>query len=93
MHHLTPDLLAWAFHQLKPKAAPGVDGVTWEEYAVSLDANIEDLHRRVMRGGYRAKPSRRRYIPKPDGRQRPLGIAALEDKVVQRALAEVLNAI
>ena len=93
MHHLTPDLLAWAFHQLKPKAAPGVDGVTWDEYAASLDANIDDLHRRVMRGGYRAKPSRRQYIPKPDGRQRPLGIAALEDKVVQRALVEVLNAI
>ncbi|MFC7691833.1 group II intron reverse transcriptase/maturase [Paeniroseomonas aquatica] len=93
MHHITPDLLAWAFHQLKPQAAPGIDGVTWEEYAVSLDANIDDLHRRVMRGGYRAKPSRRRYIPKPDGRQRPLGIAALEDKVVQRAVVEVLNAI
>ena len=93
MHHITPDLLAWAYHRLKPKAAPGVDGVTWDEYAASLDANISDLHRRVIRGGYRAKPSRRRYIPKPDGRQRPLGIAALEDKVVQRALAEVLNAI
>jgi group II intron reverse transcriptase/maturase len=93
MHHITPDLMAWAFHQLKPKAAPGVDGVTWEEYAVSLDGNIEDLHRRVMRGGYRAKPSRRQYIPKPDGRQRPLGIAALEDKIVQRAMVEVLNAI
>lgn len=93
MHHMTPDLLAWAFQQLKPKAAPGVDGVTWEEYAVSLDGNIDDLHRRVMRGGYRAKPSRRQYIPKPDGRQRPLGIAALEDKIVQRAMVEVLNAI
>jgi retron-type reverse transcriptase len=65
MHHLTPDLLAWAFHQLKPKAAPGIDGVTWDEYAASLDANIGDLHRRVMRGGYRARPSRRQYIPKP----------------------------
>ena len=93
MHHLTPDLLAWAFHQLKPKAAPGVDGVTWEDYAVSLDGNIGDLHGRVMRGAYRAKPSRRQYIPKPDGRQRPLGIAALEDKIVQRAMVEVLNAI
>lgn len=72
---------------------PSPDGVTWDEYAVSLDANIEDLHRRVLRGRYRAKPSRRRYIPKPDGRQRPLGIAALEDKVVQRAVVEVLNAI
>lgn len=93
MHHLTPDLLAWAFQQLKPKAAPGVDGVTWEEYAGTLDANIGDLHDRVMRGTYRAKPSRREYIPKPDGRQRPLGIAALEDKIVQRAMVEVLNAI
>jgi retron-type reverse transcriptase len=93
MHHMTPDLLAWAFQQLKPKAAPGVDGVTWEQYAVALDGNIDDLHRRVMRGAYRAKPSRRQYIPKPDGRQRPLGIAALEDKIVQRAMVEVLNAI
>ena len=93
MHHMTPDLLAWAFQQLKPKAAPGVDGVTWEEYAGTLDANIGDLHDRVMRGTYRAKPSRRQYIPKPDGRQRPLGIAALEDKIVQRAMVEVLNAI
>ena len=93
MHHMTPDLLAWAFQQLKPKAAPGVDGVTWEEYAGTLDANIGDLHDRVMRGTYREKPSRRQYIPKPDGRQRPLGIAALEDKIVQRAMVEVLNAI
>ena len=93
MHHVTPELLAWAFHQLKARAAPGVDGVTWEEYAGALDGNIDDLHRRVMRGGYRAKPSRRQYIPKADGRQRPLGIAALEDKIVQRALVEVLNAI
>lgn len=93
MHHVTPELLAWAFYQLKAKAAPGVDGVTWEEYAGALDGNIDDLHRRVMRGGYRAKPSRRQYIPKADGRQRPLGIAALEDKIVQRALVEVLNAI
>jgi RNA-directed DNA polymerase len=82
MHHVTPELLAWAFHQLKARAAPGVDGVTWEEYAGALDGNIDDLHRRVMRGGYRAKPSRRQYIPKADGRQRPLGIAAREDKIV-----------
>ena len=93
MHHITLDLLAWAFQQLKPKAALGVDGVTWEEYAGTLDGNIDDLHGRVMRGSYRAKPSRRQYIPKPDGRQRPLGIAALEDKIVQRAIVEVLNAI
>ena len=93
MPHVTPELLAWAFHQLKARAAPGVDGVTWEEYAGALDGNIGDLHRRVMRGGYRAKPSRRQYIPKADGRQRPLSIAALKDKIVQRALVEVLNAI
>ena len=67
--------------------------MTWEAYAGALDGNIDDLHRRVMRGGYRAKPSRRQYIPKADGRQRPLGISALEDKIVQRALVEVLNAI
>jgi RNA-directed DNA polymerase len=70
-----------------------VDGETWTHYAADLDRNIEALHTRVQRGAYRAKPSRRAYIPKPDGRQRPLGIAALEDKVVQRAVAEVLNAI
>jgi group II intron reverse transcriptase/maturase len=93
MHHVTPALLAWAFQQLKPQAAPGIDGVTWDEYAAGLDANIDDLHSRVMRGAYQAKPSRRHYIPKPDGRKRPLGIAALEDKIVQRAVVEVLNAI
>lgn len=86
MHHITPDLMAWVFHQLKPKAAPGIDGVTGGEYAVSLDGNIENLHRRMMRGGYRAKSSRRQYIPKPDGRQRPHGIAALGDEIVQRAM-------
>src|SRR4029453_3303643 len=91
MHHLTPDLLAWAFHQVRAKAAPGIEGVTWEEYAASLDANIGDLHRRVMRGGYRAKPSRRQYIPKPAGRQRPPGISALAGKIVQRARAGVVR--
>jgi RNA-directed DNA polymerase len=67
--------------------------VTWEDYGHDLEARLEDLHGRVHRGAYRAQPSRRRYIPKPDGRQRPLGIAALEDKIVQRALVEVLNAV
>ena len=76
-----------------PKAAPGVDGVTWEAYGQDLEANLEDLHRRVHSGAYRASPSRRVYIPKADGRQRPLGIATLEDKIVQRAVVEVLNAI
>src|SRR5215213_6313044 len=90
-HHAGPAGLG--LPSARAEGLPGVDGVTWDEYAASLDANIGDLHRRVVRGGYRAKPSRRRYIPKPDGRQRPLGIAALEDKVIQRALAEVLNAI
>ena len=87
------DLLRIAFHQLKRRAAPGVDGITWHEYEADLEANLADLHGRVQRGAYRAKPSRRQYIPKPDGRQRPLGIAALEDKIVQRAVVEVLNAI
>ena len=78
---------------LRPKAAPGVDGVTWEDYGLDLEENLRDLHARVHRGAYRARPSRRVYIPKPDGRLRPLGVAALEDKILQRALVEVLNAI
>ena len=77
----------------KPGAAPGVDGVTWADYGLELEDNLTDLHARVHRGAYRARPSRRVYIPKPDGRLRPLGVAALEDKILQRALAEVLNAI
>ncbi|WP_456264258.1 group II intron reverse transcriptase/maturase, partial [Geomonas diazotrophica] len=86
-------LLRESFSWLKRDAAPGVDGVTWEDYEQHLEANLMDLHARVHRGAYRALPSRRKYIPKPDGRQRPLGIAALEDKIVQRAVVEVLNAI
>ena len=78
---------------MKPKAAPGVDGVTWADYGQDLEDNLRDLHARVHQGSYRARPSRRVYIPKPDGRQRPLGIAALEDKLLQRAVVEVLNAI
>ena len=93
LHHVTTDRLREAFLALKRKAAPGVDGVTWEQYAASLESNLQDLHGRLRRGAYRAKPSRRAYIPKSDGRQRPLGVAALEDKVVQRAVTEVLNAI
>jgi group II intron reverse transcriptase/maturase len=93
MHHVTIDRLRDAYLALKRKAASGVDGVTWDEYGQDLEDRLEDLHGRVHRGAYRAKPSRRVYIPKPDGRQRPLGIAALEDKVVQRAIVEVLNAI
>src|SRR4030095_3562968 len=93
LHHVTVDLLRIAAFQLKKAAAPGVDGLTWDAYEADLQKNLRDLHARVHRGAYRAKPSRRQYIPKPDGRKRPLGIAALEDKIVQRAVAEVLNAI
>ena len=93
LHHVTVDLLHVSAHQLKRRAAPGVDGITWDAYEADLESNLRDLHERIHRGAYRAKPSRRRYIPKPDGRQRPLGIAALEDKIVQRAVSEVLNAI
>src|SRR6202795_2294186 len=93
LHHITVDALEEAFRELRKDAAPGVDGVTWEDYETDLGCKLEDLHSRVHRGAYRAQPSRRVYIPKPDGRQRPLAIAALEDKIVQRATAAVLNAI
>jgi len=92
-HHLSIPMLRMAFFALKREAAPGVDGLTWQDYEADLDRRIEDLHARVQRGAYRALPSRRRYIPKPDGRQRPLAVAALEDKIVQRATVAVLNAI
>jgi RNA-directed DNA polymerase len=92
-HHLNVPMLRTAFLALKRDAAPGVDGLTWRDYEADLDRRIEDLHARVHRGAYRALPSRRRHIPKPDGRQRPLAIAALEDKIVQRAAVAVLNAI
>jgi RNA-directed DNA polymerase len=93
LHHVNVDLLRDAYFWLKRNAAPGIDGVTWQAYAQDLEANLVDLHARIHRGAYRALPSRRKYIAKPDGRQRPLGIAALEDKIAQRALVEVLNAI
>jgi group II intron reverse transcriptase/maturase len=93
LHHVTVDRLRAAYRAIRPGAAPGVDGVTWREYGQDLEANLRDLHARVHRGAYRARPARRSYIPKPDGRQRPLGIAALEDKVLQRAVVEVLEAI
>jgi RNA-directed DNA polymerase len=92
-NHISTDLLRTAFLVLKRDAAPGVDGLTWRTYEADLDRNLTDLHSRVRRGAYRALPSRRRYIPKADGRQRPIAIAALEDKVVQRATVAVLNAI
>ena len=93
LHHVTIDLLRGAFYALKRKAAPGVDGVRWEDYETTLEDNLKGLYVRVHRGAYRALPSRRRYMAKADGRQRPLGIAALEDKILQRAVVEVLNAI
>src|SRR5467141_1733647 len=93
LHHISTDHLEQALLELKEDAAPGVDGLTWRDYEADLERNLEDLHARVHRGAYRALPSRRVYIPKPDGRQRPLAIAALEDKIVQRATAAVLNTI
>jgi RNA-directed DNA polymerase len=93
LHHLTVDLLRDSFYELKRHVAPGVDGVTWQAYETGLDDRLADLHRRVHRGSYRAQPSRRVYILKPDGRQRPLGIAALEDKIVQQAVVTILTQI
>src|SRR5712664_2972287 len=93
LHHVNPDTLLVAFYALKRKAAPGVDGVTWVDYEADLEPRLADLHARVHRGAYRPLPSRRTYIPKADGKQRPLAIAALEDKIVQGAAVMVLNAI
>ena len=93
LHHLTAELLRASFFELKRQAAPGIDGETWHNYAVDLERRIEDLHRRIQRGAYRAKPSKRSYIPKPEGGMRPLGIAALEDKIVQQAARAVLECI
>jgi len=93
LHHIDAPLLEQAYRWLKRDAAPGVDGMTWATYGDDLQARLRDLEARIHRGSYRAQPSLRAYIPKPDGRQRPLGIAALEDKIVQRAVVEVLNAI
>src|SRR6266511_3644918 len=93
LYHISVDCLRVAFFALKRDAAAGVDELTWPTYAADLDRNLTDLHARVHRGAYRALPSRRVYIPKPDGRQRPLAVAALEDKIVQRATVAALNAI
>jgi group II intron reverse transcriptase/maturase len=93
LHHLTADLLRASFFELKKQAAPGIDGETWGEYAEEFEKRIDDLHDRIHRGAYRAKPSKRIYIPKPDGGMRPLGIAALEDKIVQQAARTVLECI
>jgi group II intron reverse transcriptase/maturase len=93
LHHVSVALLSSSFYALKREAAPGVDGLTWQEYETDLDKRLEDLHSRVHRGTYRALPSKRAYILKQDGRQRPLGIAALEDKIVQHAVGTVLSQI
>ncbi len=93
LHHINTDLLEAGFFALKEHAAAGVDGLTWRDYEQHLKRNLEDLHARVHRGAYQPLPSRRVYIPKPDGRQRPLAVAALEDKIVQRATVALLNAI
>ena len=93
LHHVDLARLRAAYRAIRPQAAPGVDGVTWVEYGQDLESNLRDLHSRVQAGRYRAKPSRRVHIPKADGRLRPLGIASLEDKIVQRAVVEVLNAV
>ena len=93
LHHISVDVLRWAFFNLKKQAAPGVDELTWVDYAADLDLNLADLHARVPSGAYRALPSRRVYIPKADGKQRPLGIAALEDNIVQAAVVAILTPI
>ncbi|MCF3948968.1 group II intron reverse transcriptase/maturase [Acidiphilium iwatense] len=93
LHHINVDTLRTAFYALKRKAAPGVDGMTWQDYEADLELKLMDLHERVDRGAYRPQPSRRTYIPKADGKRRPLAIAALEDKIVQGATVMVLNAI
>src|SRR5579863_2765412 len=93
LHHLSIDVLRDSFYALQRQASPGVDGMRWVEYESGLEDRLTDLHSRVHRGTYRAQPSRRVYIPKADGRQRPLGIAALEDKIVQQAVVTVLNEI
>jgi retron-type reverse transcriptase len=94
LHHIyNLDTLRWAYFSVKWEAAAGVDGETWRHYGEDLEAKLRDLSERLKRGAYRAKPVRRVYIPKADGRQRPLGVTALEDKIVQRATVEVLNGI
>jgi RNA-directed DNA polymerase len=93
LHHVNVDRLREAYRAISPNAAAGIDGVTWRDYGLDLEENLRDLHARVHRGAYRARPTRRVFIPKADGRLRPLGVAALEDKILQRAVVEVLNAV
>jgi group II intron reverse transcriptase/maturase len=93
LHHITPEVLKVSYYALKHDASPGIDGCEWEEYGANLDDKLENLHKRVHTGAYRAQPSLRVYIPKSDGKKRPLGIASLEDKIVQRAVSEILSAV
>ena len=93
LHHITPEALGASYYALRRNVAPGVDGCTWEEYREGLDERLEELHSRIHKGTYQALPSRRVYIPKADGKKRPLGIAALEDKIVQHAVSTVLTTI
>ena len=93
LHHATVDLLREAFFDLKKTAAVGVDEVSWSDYEQGLEERLADLHGRLHRGAYRAQPSKRIYIPKPDGRERPIGIASLEDKIIQKAVVWVLQCI
>ena len=93
LHHVSAELLRESYYGMKRKAAPGIDGVTWKEYETGLEDRLSDLHGRVHRGAYRALPSKRKWIPKANGKLRPLGIAALEDKIVQQAVVRVLNQI
>jgi len=93
LHHITTDLLRESYHSLKRKAAPGVDEVSWKDYGKGLEKRLADLHERVQKGRYRARPSKRIWLPKPDGRQRPIGIAATQDKLLQHAMSQVLNQI
>jgi RNA-directed DNA polymerase len=92
-HHITVELLRESYLNLNPKAAPGVDHVTWSEYGNGLEGRLADLHDRVQNGRYRARPSKRTYVPKDDGKQRPIGIAALEDKIVQYGVVQLLTQI
>lgn len=93
LHHVTPELLRASYEDLNPKAAPGVDEVTWQEYGSDLETRLERLHEKIHRGTYRAQPSKRVWLAKADGRQRPIGIAALEDKIVQQAVRVILEQI
>jgi len=93
LHHITIDLLKQSYFSLERDSAPGIDGVTWQAYGENLEEKLTELHDRVHKGSYRTRPARRTYIPKADGAQRPLAILCLEDKVIQQAVATVLEAI